>query len=51
MRGQHNSCKKELKNEVLCYFHDIGTSEGLDIAYDKMKCFLTSGHGMGIDHL
>ena len=34
--------KKNQKNEVVCYIHGIGTSEGLEIAYnDKIKCFLT----------
>ena len=33
-------CEKEPKNEVVCYIHGIGTSEGLEIAYnDKIKCF------------
>ena len=37
--------KKNQKNEVVCYIHGIGTSEGLEIAYnDKIKCFLTFGN-------
>ena len=37
--------KKNQKNEVVCYIHGIGNSEGLEIAYnDKIKCFLTFGN-------
>ena len=45
MHDQHDLCEKEPKNEVVCYIHGIGTSEGLEIAYnDKIKCFLTFGN-------
>ena len=40
MYEQHDLCKKEPKNEVVCYVHGTGTSDGLDIAYfDIAKWF------------